>query len=320
MERLRTKARSLVKAAGPLSVVLGAAMTIMTAVLLAAEANEVLGLSWQTLQAFGLALFAVGGAAVILRHEEHFRKLNDYLGNEHARSLWKDGIPATQDNYLNYIRRGDIGIVRRFWDAEIVNVRGSGGRTDLHMAAQGGHAKIADEVIQRGCPPHLPDDRGMTPLMLAAQYGQTSTVQVLLDYDCGLEQRVPDIGVSALFIAVANNKPAIVQDLLDHGADVDAVDRDNRTPLMAALLRGRWGISLTLIEQGADVNAIDRYGAQPMDYALRRREAGDVPEQVLDRLRHLGAERGDPPVEPVGGSGFSAPGEIRAEWERRASE
>jgi len=51
------------------------------------------------------------------------------------------------------------------------------------------------------------------------------------------------------------------------GADVNAKNRAENTPLHYAAVEGRKEIAELLIAKGADVNARDKYGGTPLHYA-----------------------------------------------------
>ncbi len=65
-------------------------------------------------------------------------------------------------------------------------------------------------------------------------------------------------------IARNTQKPDVIRMLIDAGADVNARDMDETTPL-------HWvwqpNCAVALIESGADVNAVDRFGRTPLDVA-----------------------------------------------------
>ena len=65
--------------------------------------------------------------------------------------------------------------------------------------------------------------------MLAAEYNETAVVQTLLDAGADLEARGKD-GVTPLMLAANNNENAeVVQALLDAGADATATNEDGES-------------------------------------------------------------------------------------------
>jgi ankyrin repeat protein len=64
----------------------------------------------------------------------------------------------------------------------------------------------------------------------------------------------------ALVRAASKGNLKAVQDLLDHGAPVNATDSLGETALMAASSGGQTAVAQLLLSRGADVNAGDKYG------------------------------------------------------------
>ncbi len=60
-----------------------------------------------------------------------------------------------------------------------------------------------------------------------------------------------------------------VKELLSSRADVDALDREGRTPLFYAVAEGEFEIASQLIMNGANTNARDREGETPLHVAAR---------------------------------------------------
>ncbi|RYP76681.1 hypothetical protein DL771_001603 [Monosporascus sp. 5C6A] len=70
--------------------------------------------------------------------------------------------------------------------------------------------------------------------------------------------------------AAKGGHEAVVQQLLETGADVYARDKDGRTALSYAAERGHEAVVQQLLETGADVHARDKDGRTALSYAAER--------------------------------------------------
>ena len=68
-----------------------------------------------------------------------------------------------------------------------------------------------------------------------------------------------DTGDTALHMAAYSGNLLIAEQLIDCGADVDAVNNYNETPLMYAARKSRSSMIRLLLQRGADRNISDRY-------------------------------------------------------------
>ena len=82
----------------------------------------------------------------------------------------------------------------------------------------------------------------------------------------------------ALFAAITANDEALVQSLLDDGADVNEQEKmqPGLTPLHWAVVKKAPAIADLLLSRGADIELRDRYGATPLHWAARRAYAASV--------------------------------------------
>jgi hypothetical protein len=156
---------------------------------------------------------------------------------------------------------------KRFQTAELLrlsgadpNVRGFLGNTPLHFTASKGEVKMVQILLNWEADINIRNDDGITPLHYASGF---------LDYD-----EVPNYPQS-----LAN----VARLLLDRGADTDARDSRDSTPLHTMTIGGRIEAIRVLLERGANVDAEDKQGRTPFSLAE---------EHQLDEVMKLLSEHG----------------------------
>lgn len=100
--------------------------------------------------------------------------------------------------------------------------------------------------------------RGYTSLHLAAHLGvRETTIQMLIDSGVDLEACTTN-GHTALHIAAEiEDDSNTLRRLLQCGSDVAIVDHESRTPLSHAIIYGKMTSVELLLEHGADIGAVD---------------------------------------------------------------
>jgi ankyrin repeat protein len=126
------------------------------------------------------------------------------------------------------------------------------GTTSLFRAARGGDLEVVDLLIRHGANIELPNENGVTPLIVAAGYRQSAidtrgrfrdepqayavTKRLL---DAGADPNATEeFGQTAIFGAATNGWNSVVQLLADNGADLKHQDNGGSTVLDAAMGRG----------------------------------------------------------------------------------
>ena len=101
----------------------------------------------------------------------------------------------------------------------------------------------------------------------AALENDSALVNELLKQGAELEWRNPDYGSTWLAVACINGSYEAAEALCAHGAEVDARDRNQYTPLMRAAYMGRTKICEMLLALGADPSLKDKDGKTALDWA-----------------------------------------------------
>jgi ankyrin repeat protein len=158
---------------------------------------------------------------------------------------------------------GSDDLVRLLLDTGArVDATGLRSRTALHTAlggfsglgylpAAGNRSAAALLLLEAGADPGQPDAEGQTPLMLAAAAGDLPVLQDLRRRSVVVDAR-DDRGRTALLYACREKQPAIVELLLDAGADPNIADDEGRTPLAMAVERDQPSLVEILLQGGAD--------------------------------------------------------------------
>ena len=127
---------------------------------------------------------------------------------------------------------------------------------------------MAVELLQRGADPNKEKGfSGSTPLHLAVMEKNVDLVRMLLEKGAHLETKDDD-GSTPLLKAVKDGAlEDIIDLLLEHGADVQAVAEDRKTALHFAAQRGEENLMKSMIERGLSPNVEDKDGWRPLHEA-----------------------------------------------------
>ena len=112
-------------------------------------------------------------------------------------------------------------------------------------------------------------DDGRTALHQAATAGHVAIVQTLLDAGADVRRRDAS-GLDAWLLAAPSGQTSVMEALLEAGADPDVVDADGRDALMRALDDGQASAALArwLRERGMDVDRADASSRRALDRAV----------------------------------------------------
>lgn len=126
--------------------------------------------------------------------------------------------------------------------------------------------ELLELLLKAGAVPNL-TRKGISPLLMAAEFGDAETIQLLLKAG-GKATDTDYRGTGALACAARGRQPAaVVKLLVDAGAEVDRVDANDQTPLMAFAGFGDIATCKVLLDAGADVNVTSMMSASVITQA-----------------------------------------------------
>jgi ankyrin repeat protein len=165
-----------------------------------------------------------------------------------------------------------------------INKADNKGKTPLFIAADEGHVKIVKLLLQAGADIHkLNEEDEKTPLYIAAENGHVEIMKLLLEAGAD-PNKAGELTDTPLMIAAYYGRDACVKLLLDSGADKDKVNLFDVTPLIAAVDEGHVECVRLLLDSEADINKVDADGGTALNIAVSCRHS---PRKSRDQIYNL---------------------------------
>ncbi|XP_049592748.1 ankyrin-3 isoform X24 [Syngnathus scovelli] len=175
-----------------------------------------------------------------------------------------------------------------------VNAQSQNGFTPLYMASQENHLEVVRFLLENSASQSMATEDGFTPLAVALQQGHDQVVSLLLENDTKGKVRLP-----ALHIAARKDDTKAAALLLqnDHNADVESkmmnrTTESGFTPLHIAAHYGNINVATLLLNRGAAVDFMARNDITPLHVASKRGNSNMV-KLLLDRGSKIDAKTKD---------------------------
>ncbi|WP_456201480.1 ankyrin repeat domain-containing protein [Wolbachia endosymbiont of Protocalliphora sialia] len=145
-----------------------------------------------------------------------------------------------------------------------VNDTDKDGRTPLYWASWNGRLDVVEYLIGKGADISAKDKDGRNPLDVAKGHQYDNVVEYLQQAELRLNKQ--------LLTAVQDGDFEKVKDLVSRGAsldaaNIDAQDKDGKTPLHFAAQEGNLDMVQFFLNRGANIKAKDMYGWTPLHFA-----------------------------------------------------
>ncbi|CAJ1445181.1 unnamed protein product, partial [Effrenium voratum] len=161
-------------------------------------------------------------------------------------------------------------IVRQYVEAVTGEAEGLANGVDLLRAAERGDLQHVLELLEKPRDPNAIDTNSQRgPLHNAAANGHQAVVQCLLEAGADTEKADND-GFTPLHLAAQQSHHAVVQCLLDAGADKEKGMDGGATPLHFAALQGHHAVVQCLLDAGADKEKATDDGSTPLHLAAHQ--------------------------------------------------
>ncbi|KAF1623549.1 UNVERIFIED_CONTAM: DNA-binding protein RFXANK, partial [Eudyptes pachyrhynchus] len=183
-----------------------------------------------------------------------------------------DSFPLKHSNTLTNRQRGN----------EVSALPATLDTLSIHQLAAQGELSQLKEHLQKG--ENLvdkPDERGFTPLIWAAAFGEIETVRHLLEWGADPHALAKE-RESALSLASMGGYTDIVVMLLERNVDINIYDWNGGTPLLYAVRGNHVKCVEALLARGADLTTEADSGYTPMDLAVALGHKKGKFQQVIE--------------------------------------
>lgn len=177
---------------------------------------------------------------------------------------------------INASESGNLGEVKRLVEAGAeLNAQDSRGRTAVMAATHGNHPSVVEYLLAMGADVNLRDEVSDNPLLYAGAEGLLEIVRLALA--AGADTKLTNrYGGIAIIPASERGHVEVVRELLTNSnTNVNHINRLGWTALLEAVVLADGGprhqaIVQLLVDHGADINIRDKNGETALELATRR--------------------------------------------------
>ena len=234
------------------------------------------------------------------------RRINEDEALNHARLLFERGTEVNKRDKQKQTPLHLTMVQDWFQLARILLEKGAdvneasyNGKTPLHILLECrminedealNHARL---LFERGAEVNRRNKNDETPLHLAMRWGQFKLAGLLLEHgaDVLVENKQGEMPLHILSKRWTCKEDDVLYHarlLLERGAKVNRRDKDGNTPLLLAMMWGRFALARLFLQRGADANAEDNNSTTPLHLLSqsRIRDQGDALDIIWPLLQH----------------------------------
>jgi ankyrin repeat protein len=171
-------------------------------------------------------------------------------------------------NCLNYLINIFLNNTNILSEISIDSIDSLKGETALTAACTFGQKSICELLIEKGkASIETLNSKSWSPLICSVKSGVWEIAEYLLNKDISIINKTDKHGRTALILAASEGRLAIIDILIEKGANLTNQDNDGLSALSWACLKGHFNAALTLLNNGVDINHTDHSGRTPLDLA-----------------------------------------------------
>ncbi len=183
---------------------------------------------------------------------------------------------GSQAKLFEACRNGNMEQVRLNVESRVdINSRDADGNTPLAIATRGGHADIVQYLLSRGADWRVLNNQGYPPAAYITDKNAESLLGAFVRHGLNINQTFGSDGRTLLHNAARSGYTELASLLLNLRQDPNAVDKDRETPLHYLAYStdnekiDRVKIARLLVQSGADINARNKNGRTPLSLAVQ---------------------------------------------------
>jgi len=137
-----------------------------------------------------------------------------------------------------------------------LTIKNKDGNTPIHIIAALGFFEVAQVLIKYLKDINIQGQDDQTALHYTSIFGYLKIVKLLIQSGADIESRNLIRATPLMTSAFLTDKTDVISFLLDSNANINAIDKENRTALHYAAYLGRTSIVTLLIKRGANIEAL----------------------------------------------------------------
>ncbi|KAA0708823.1 hypothetical protein E1301_Tti018461 [Triplophysa tibetana] len=141
--------------------------------------------------------------------------------------------------------------------------------------------EVVAALLDHGADVNCCNELGYTPMLLAAELGNTEVFKILVTRMARLDERLPN-QISGLHLAIQSGSMQVAQILLDKGIDPNINGPKDQTPLHLSAIHNQPAFMPLLLRMGAEINSITQEGLTALHLASKNGNTEAV-AQLLER-------------------------------------